>query len=299
MGGLTSGTGRAHPGAEHHGERRRAAVGSGADRPAGHLAGGPRGPSRRTRAGSSSTRSSGSTWAGRCSTCCPCCRSTGATSPAPLLDLVTRGKGRRPAEVVSIIVAGGVGLVALAVGSAVRCCSGRLFVFMNISSLTRVKTEELADELNFGHRALIEHRPGRRRAGGRGGAGQEAVGRDVALGIGAARLVPAVAGRPDRGRGCRAALRPRRPRRAPASGPPQALAAGRTSRGRGGDGVGVRQRASGPVAGPGHDRRRRHRPGPGVHRRAACAWTGTRACGPPCCSGACSTTPATTGRWPR
>jgi stage IV sporulation protein FB len=76
-----------------------------------------------------------------------------------LLDLVTRGKGRRPAEVLSVVMAVGLGLVALSAGFFFGAVLAGLFAFMNISSLARVKTEELGDELSFGHRALIEHRP--------------------------------------------------------------------------------------------------------------------------------------------
>jgi Zn-dependent protease len=76
-----------------------------------------------------------------------------------LLDLVTRGKGRRPAEVVSVIAAGALGLISLSIGQPFLAMLAGLFAFMNISSLTRVKTEELSDELGYGHRALIEHRP--------------------------------------------------------------------------------------------------------------------------------------------
>jgi len=76
-----------------------------------------------------------------------------------LLDMVTRGKGRRPAEVLSVIAAVAIGLVALSIQQPFLVMLAGLFAFMNISSLTRVKTEQLGDELTYGHRALIEHRP--------------------------------------------------------------------------------------------------------------------------------------------
>ena len=76
-----------------------------------------------------------------------------------VVDLMTRGRGRRPAEVLSVVVAGGLGLVALSISQPFLAMFAGFFAFMNISSLTRVKQEELADELTYGHRALIEHRP--------------------------------------------------------------------------------------------------------------------------------------------
>ena len=76
-----------------------------------------------------------------------------------VLDMVTRGKGRRPAEVASVVVAAAVGLLSLSLQQPFLAMLAGLFAFMNISSLTRVKTEELSDELSYGHRALIEHRP--------------------------------------------------------------------------------------------------------------------------------------------
>ena len=54
--------------------------------------------------------------AGRCSTCSRCCPLDGGNVTLSMLDLVTKGRGRRPAEVVSVVVGVGVGLLALAIG---------------------------------------------------------------------------------------------------------------------------------------------------------------------------------------
>ncbi|MGZ4692135.1 MAG: site-2 protease family protein [Acidimicrobiales bacterium] len=76
-----------------------------------------------------------------------------------LLDLVTKGRGRRPAEVVSIVVGIGIGLLAYGYGFYTGALLAGMFVVMNVTSLGRVKQVELGDELQFGQRALIEHRP--------------------------------------------------------------------------------------------------------------------------------------------
>jgi stage IV sporulation protein FB len=76
-----------------------------------------------------------------------------------VLDLLTRGRGRRPAEIVSIVVAAGAGLLAYASGLYFGMILAVMFVGINVSSLSQVKQQELGDELNFGQRALIEHRP--------------------------------------------------------------------------------------------------------------------------------------------
>ena len=76
-----------------------------------------------------------------------------------MLDLATKGRGRRPAEVISVVVAVGLGLLALQHGLIFGVFLAGLFVVMNVSSLSKVKHDELGDELQFGQRALIEHRP--------------------------------------------------------------------------------------------------------------------------------------------
>ena len=76
-----------------------------------------------------------------------------------MLDLVTKGRGRRPAEVVSVVVGIGVGLLALAAGFITAAFLAGFFVVANVTSLAKVKQAEMGDELQFGQRALIEHRP--------------------------------------------------------------------------------------------------------------------------------------------
>jgi Zn-dependent protease len=78
-----------------------------------------------------------------------------------LLDLATKGRGRRPAEILSIVVAGSLALVALASGPTyifIAMFMG-IFAFMNIGSLSRVKQQQMGDELVYAQRALVEHRP--------------------------------------------------------------------------------------------------------------------------------------------
>jgi Zn-dependent protease len=76
-----------------------------------------------------------------------------------VLDLLTRGRGRRPAEIVSIIVAVAAGLLAYANGLYFGLILAVMFAGINASSLSKVKQQELGDELSYGQRALIEHRP--------------------------------------------------------------------------------------------------------------------------------------------
>jgi Zn-dependent protease len=76
-----------------------------------------------------------------------------------VLELITGGKGRRLAEVISIAVAGVVALLALRAGFVFGGVLALMFVGMNVSSLSKVKQDQMADQLAFGHRALIEHKP--------------------------------------------------------------------------------------------------------------------------------------------
>jgi Zn-dependent protease len=76
-----------------------------------------------------------------------------------LLDIATQGRGRRPAEIISIAVAVVGGVVALALGYVGLLLIVALVVGINVTSLSRAKQEELGDEMVFGQRALIQHRP--------------------------------------------------------------------------------------------------------------------------------------------
>ena len=75
------------------------------------------------------------------------------------LELVSHGRGRRVAEVVSIVVAVAVGLLAFEFRFYFGAILAVMFAGVNLSSLSKVKQDQLADQLSFGHRALIEHRP--------------------------------------------------------------------------------------------------------------------------------------------
>ena len=75
------------------------------------------------------------------------------------LELMTKGRGRRIAEVVSIVVAAVVALVAFRAGFVFGAVMAVVFAGINITSLSKVKQQQLGDELSYGHRALIEHRP--------------------------------------------------------------------------------------------------------------------------------------------
>ena len=76
-----------------------------------------------------------------------------------LLDLSTKGRGRRPAEILSIVAAAALGLVALAIGQIFIALFIGIFAFMNIGSLSRVKQQQMGDELVYAQKALVEHRP--------------------------------------------------------------------------------------------------------------------------------------------
>ena len=66
-----------------------------------------------------------------------------------VLDLVTKGRGRRPAEVVSVVVGVGVGLLALASGFITAAFLAAFFVVSNVTSLSKVK------QVEHGRRAAV------------------------------------------------------------------------------------------------------------------------------------------------
>jgi Zn-dependent protease len=76
-----------------------------------------------------------------------------------VLDLVTDGRGRRPAEIISIVVAAALALGAYAIGQPFLAIFGGMFAVLNIGSLSRVKQQDLGRDLIEGQRALVEHRP--------------------------------------------------------------------------------------------------------------------------------------------
>ncbi|HEY6532247.1 MAG TPA: site-2 protease family protein [Acidimicrobiales bacterium] len=74
-------------------------------------------------------------------------------------EMVTGGRGRRAAEVVSVVVAGALGLWALVAGFTFGALLAGVLAAVNISQLRRVRQDELSDRLGVAHRALLEHRP--------------------------------------------------------------------------------------------------------------------------------------------
>ncbi len=58
-----------------------------------------------------------------------------------------------------MIVGVGIGIAALVNGFVFGAVMAGLFIAMNVTSLSKVKQVEMGDELQFGQRALIEHRP--------------------------------------------------------------------------------------------------------------------------------------------
>lgn len=76
-----------------------------------------------------------------------------------ILEWTTRGRGRRIAEIVSVVVAVVLGVLAWRVGMTFGALLAVMFAGINLSSLSRVKAVELGDRLSAAHRALLEHRP--------------------------------------------------------------------------------------------------------------------------------------------
>lgn len=78
---------------------------------------------------------------------------------AAVADLVTGGRGRRSAEVVSIGLAGIIAVWALREGFVFGAMLAGMFAVMNVSSLSRARAEELGAKLHQAHRMLLAHRP--------------------------------------------------------------------------------------------------------------------------------------------
>lgn len=74
-------------------------------------------------------------------------------------DIVTGGRGRRTAEVVSVVVAAVLGLWALVAGLLFGALMAAALAGLNLTQLRRVRQDELADRLDAAHRALLAHRP--------------------------------------------------------------------------------------------------------------------------------------------
>jgi Zn-dependent protease len=73
-------------------------------------------------------------------------------------DLLTGGRGRRTAEVVSVAVAALVGLWALSAGFVLGAVFAAGFAALNLGQLGKVRQDELTDRLAVAHRALLAHR---------------------------------------------------------------------------------------------------------------------------------------------
>ncbi len=74
-----------------------------------------------------------------------------------VLDVVTKGKGRRPAEITSVVFAVLIVVVAFASGFVFLALLGVMFAAMNITSLSRQKQDDLGARLQEAHRALLGH----------------------------------------------------------------------------------------------------------------------------------------------
>ncbi len=76
-----------------------------------------------------------------------------------LMDMATQGRGRRPTEIISIVVAVAGGLIALSLNYIGLLLIPVMIIGINVSSLSRVKQQEVTDEMGFAYRALIDHHP--------------------------------------------------------------------------------------------------------------------------------------------
>ena len=74
-------------------------------------------------------------------------------------DITTGGRGRRPAEIVSVVVAVGLGLWAFSQGLVLAALFAGWFAAINVNQLRQAGQDELRDRLAGAHRALLEHRP--------------------------------------------------------------------------------------------------------------------------------------------
>lgn len=74
-----------------------------------------------------------------------------------ILDVGTHGRGRRPAEIVSVVFATLLAVVGLATGYVFVALLAAMFAGINITSLARRKAEDLNGDLQTAHRALLSH----------------------------------------------------------------------------------------------------------------------------------------------
>jgi len=74
-------------------------------------------------------------------------------------DMVSGGRGRRLAEIVSVAVAVALAVLAISYGFLFGAVMAGGFAALNLNQLRQVRQDELVDRLTVAHRALLEHRP--------------------------------------------------------------------------------------------------------------------------------------------
>jgi Zn-dependent protease len=74
------------------------------------------------------------------------------------LDMVTKGRGRRAAEIVSVVAAVTIGLIALRYGFVFGALMAAMFAGINLTAISRAKSNELGARLHDAHRMLLTHR---------------------------------------------------------------------------------------------------------------------------------------------
>jgi Zn-dependent protease len=77
---------------------------------------------------------------------------------ASVVDISTKGRRTRIPEIVSIVVAGVLAIVALRAGIIFGAFIALMFAGLNLSSLSRAKRQDLGIELQEAHRLLLAHR---------------------------------------------------------------------------------------------------------------------------------------------
>jgi Zn-dependent protease len=78
---------------------------------------------------------------------------------AAVLDAVTGGRGRRPAAIVSIVLAAGVALWGFLAGWFFVGMLGVMFAGMNVAGLSQDQRADLDEDLAEAHRALVAQQP--------------------------------------------------------------------------------------------------------------------------------------------
>lgn len=77
-----------------------------------------------------------------------------------ILEIFTRGRGRRAARIASVVVAAAVGLWAIRGGMMFGALLAAMFIGINVTELSRLKTAQMVERLESAQRALLAHRPG-------------------------------------------------------------------------------------------------------------------------------------------